>query len=425
MKRKMCLWGGLLLGLACWGVTADGATLSGRLTTSGYAWRTEEADGTSLRHLRLYQSVIANARRLGGKPVSFHVFGQVSGDVLDEVSGRQRYRVYHAYLHWRAGGALGLGVSAGRQRIFSGVGYGTMDGIRVQASPRPEIRLSGYAGILVPVVSDDEIGTWDEGHLWGGQALFEVKQTTLGVSFAERSRAPMLYAGPGQFTEVTHHGARQVRRLGVDLRQGIGGKAEVYGRLDLDAEEIGLHEAEVSAEVRATPDLRISAEFVHREPDLSLNSILSVFEVSSNQEVGGRVYYRLNPQAGISASAARVIYDGDSTWRVGLGVTLGNAYVGYSRRIGYGGQNDAFSAMAQHALTPRLTLKADGSISGYRVYEDQAARDRALAASLGATYRPQRKLSFSLEGQVLRNAYYARDFRLFFRASMWFFKRGQ
>ena len=127
--------------LAVFLVLADGeagaATLSGRLTTSAYSWKVQEIDGTDARHLRLYQSVITNVRGIGGGALSLHTYGQMSGDLLDEAPGRTKYRIYHAYLQWRPKGRLGLGMTAGRQRIYGGVGFGTLDGVRGKVSPRP------------------------------------------------------------------------------------------------------------------------------------------------------------------------------------------------------------------------------------------------------------------------------------------------
>ena len=426
MKRGI-RWGFVFFWLSAFlAQAATGATLSGRLTTSAHSWQVREVDGTVSRHLRAYQVGILNASRLGGMPLSFHTYAQVSGDLLDDVPGRGHYRILHAYLRWKSRSRPDLNLSAGRQRIHSGVGFGTIDGVRLGVRPCPEVLITGYAGILVPVVSEGGIGTWDEGHLWGGQALFEVKDTSLGISFAERAREATPYDGSGTYSGLLPQDQpRAVRRLGVDLRQTVQGRLEVYGRVDLDLEDqLEVDGVEVVGHLQATPELRISGEFQHRKPRIHVNSILSVFEVSTNREAGGRIHYRLSPRVSLSADAFRVVYDDDDSWRLGVGVLCETGYIGYSRRVGYGGASDAVSVSFHKGLTPELTIKADGSFSGYRLYAAQADRDRALAGSLGLTYRPRRALSFDVTGQVLRNKYYTRDVRFFFRGSVWFFKRS-
>ena len=426
MGRIVWLWLILLGCLASWSDGAAAATLSGRLTTSAYSWEEMGIDRSASRHVRVFQSVMLNARRLGGTPLSFHTYGYVSGDLSDEVDGRRRYRIYHAYLRWHSQGRSGLDLTLGRQRVHDGVGFGTIDGLRFQVVPRQEVKFSAYAGTLTPVVSEEGIGTWDEGHLWGGQILFDIRDTSVGVSFAERAREPIPYIRSGQYSGVRiQNGARQFRRLGADARREMGKGIELYGRLDLDAEAWEVHEVEVAGRVRATPKLRLSAEYRHRKPTLYLNSILSVFEASNDQEVGGRLSYQVSPQVAISVNGTRVIVEDDGSWRLGLGLTVPNGYVGYSRRIGYGGENDAVALALEHPLSAQLALRANGSVSSYRPFAEQRTRDRALAGSAGLTYRPRRGLSFDVEGQALHNTYYASDVRVFLRGSYWFFKRSQ
>ena len=403
--------------------SARSATLSGRLTTSAYSWQGRELSGSDVRHLRLYQTAVLNAGRLGGgQALSLHAHAQFTGDVLDEVSGREHYRIYSAYAKLRPG-KFGLDVRLGRQRIYGGVGFGTIDGARAQAAPRRWIELTGYAGILTPLIPDDGIGTWDEGHMWGGQALVDVKKTVLTVSYAERSRAPLAYLGAGRYSQLTiGQNAAQFRRLGLDARRDWP-QGSLYGRLDLDAEEWEIQELEIAGELQVAPRLRLSAEFEHRRPTLYLNSILSVFEVENNQEIEGRVTYQINDRVRVLGRVSRVAYDGDDSWDVGAGLLLGNGYLGYTRRIGYGGSNDAITASFQQPLNEQVSLRADGSVSSYRLYDGQIKRDRALAGMLGLRYQARRTLHFDVEAQVLRNAFYNRDARVFARASFWFFKR--
>jgi hypothetical protein len=376
--------------------------------------------------MRVFQTVMLNARRLGGTSLSLHTYGYVSGDLGGDSSGRRKARVYHAYLRWRSRVRSGLDLTLGRQRVHDGVGFGTIDGVRVQVAPRKEVKLSAYAGMLTPVISEEGIGTWDEGHLWGGQILFDVNETFVGVSFAERAREPIPYTRAGQYSGVRiRNGSRQFRRLGIGARREMGKGLELYGRADLDAEEWEVHEVEVAGRVQATPKLRLSAEYQHRKPTLYLNSILSVFEASNDQEVGGRLYYQIGPKVAVSVHGTRVIYEDDSSWRIGAGLNHPSGYLGYSRRIGYGGENDAVVLALQHPLTGQLTVRANGSVSSYRPFAEQRTRDRALAGSLGLTYRPRRALSLDVEGQFVNNRYYSSDARVFVRGSYWFFKRSE
>lgn len=406
--------------------TAGGGTLSGRLTTSAYTWQSQAFDGSEATHLRIYQSVRLSASQLGSTPLSVHAYLQVSGDPLSEVSGRDNFRLYHAYLKWQSPDRYGLDIRAGRQRIFAGVGYGTVDGLKATVQPHAYLTVSGYAGVLVPLMAEDGVGTWDEGHLWGGRAQLQVRETWAAVSFAERAREPVPYTRAGRYTGLILKGpAEQFRRLGLDLRQGFNGRAEAFGRLDYDLEAEQIHEVAVGATLRPTPELEVTGEYQHREPTIFLNSILSVFELSDDREVSGRLNYRLGPQVRVHADVARVAFEGETSWRTGAGVSVGNAYLGYTRRIGYGGENDAVTASVQHPVAEDLTVRASGSFSGYRLHEGLGDRNRALAGALGIGYRPRRTVTLDAEAQFLNNEFYGRDLRLFVRGSLWFFKRSK
>ena len=397
-----------------------GATLSGRLTSSAYTWQVRELNGTDARHVRLYQTAILNASQLGGQPFSLHTHLQFSGDLADEVSGREHYRIYSAYAKWHRSG---FDLRAGRQRIYAGVGYGTMDGVRAGLAPVNWLEVTGYAGMLAPLIPNDGVGTWDEGHLWGGQVLVDVQKTIVTASYAERGREPLAYLGSGRYSQVSiNNSSTQFRRLGIDARRDMG-QASVYGRVDLDADAWELQEVEVSGDVDVSSQFRLSAEFQYRKPALYLNSILSVFEVQDNREILVRGTYKVNDQVRVLGRVSRTYFDGDHSWDVGAGLLFGSNYIGYTRRMGYGGDNDAVTLAVQHPLNEQVTVRGDGVLSSYRLYDGQVSRDRALAGTLGLRWQARRAVSVDVEAQVLHNAFYNRDARVFVRGSFWFFKR--
>jgi hypothetical protein len=417
VMQRFCI--GLLFVLML-GMSAESATLSGRLTSSAYSWQAREAGGSDVRHLRLYQVAMLNMSQMGGQALSLHTHLQFSGDLLDERNGREHYRIYSAYAKWAQNG---WDVRFGRQRIYGGVGFGTIDGGRAAVQATDWLQLIGYAGMLTPVIPDDGIGTWDEGHLWGGQVMVDVRETYLTMSYAERSREPLAYLGAGRYSQVSiNQEGTQFRRLGFDARHDWE-NASLYGRVDLDADAWSVQEFEVTGEAQVSDAIGLAAEFEHRKPTLYLNSILSVFEVQDNQEVEVRATYKVNDQAKVLLRGTRSFFDGDSAWHLGAGLIWGQAYLGYARRVGYGGDNNSFTASIQHPVNEQWTVHADGSMASYRLYDTQVSRNRAWTGSAGARYQMKKTLSLDVEAQVLNNAFYNRDARIFVRGSFWFFKR--
>ena len=397
-----------------------GATFSGRLTSSAYSWQARETGGADVRHLRLYQVAMLNVGQVGGQALSLHSHLQFSGDVLDDVNGREHYRIYSAYAKWAK---KGVDVRFGRQRIYGGVGFGTIDGGRAAVEVMNGLQVVGYAGMLTPLVPDDGIGTWDEGHLWGGQVMVDIQKTYLTMSYAQRSREPLAYLGAGRYSQILiNNDGTQFRRLGFDARHDWT-KASVYGRVDLDADAWAVQEFEVTGEAQVSDALRLAVAYEHRKPSLYLNSILSVFEVQDNQEVEVRATYKLSDLAKVLLRGTRSLFDGDSAWHLGAGLSWGTAYLGYARRMGYSGDNDAFTASVHHVVNDRWTMQANGSVASYRLYDAQVSRQRAWSGSVGTRCQVQKAVSLDVEAQVLHNAYYNRDARIFVRGSYWFFKR--
>lgn len=416
VMQRFCMGLFLILMLAN---PAWGATLSGRLTSSAYSWQAREG-GTDVRHLRLYQVAMLNVGQMGGHALSLHGHMQFSGDVLDEVNGREHYRIYSAYAKWAQ---KGVDVRFGRQRIYGGVGFGTIDGGRAAIKAKAWLQVVGYAGMLAPLVPDEGIGTWDEGHLWGGQVMVDVQKTYVTMSYAQRSREPLAYLGAGRYSQVLiNNDGTQFRRLGLDVQHDWD-NASVYGRVDLDADAWDVQEVEVTGEAAVSDALRLAVAYEHRNPRLYLNSVLSVFEVQDNQEIEIRATYKLSELAKVLLHGTRSFFDGDSAWHVGAAISWGRAYLGYARRMGYGGDNDAFTASVHQTVNDRWTVHAHGSVASYRLYDVQVSREQAWVGSVGARCQVQKTVSLDVEAQVLHNAYYNRDARVFVRGSYWFFKR--
>jgi hypothetical protein len=182
---------------------------------------------------------------------------------------------------------------------------------------------------------------------------------------------------------------------------------------------------ELGATLRPSSTLELATGYQHRKPTISLNSVLSVFELSDDDEFSCRMSAQVNPRLRLTTHATRVGYEGETSWRAGLGVSVANTYIGYTRRVGYGGENDALTLSVQHPLTPEVTLRVNGNVAGYRLHEGKGDRNRAMAGSFGLGFRPNPKASLDAEAQLLSNEFYERDLRLFVRGSFWFFKRSK
>jgi hypothetical protein len=370
--------------------------------------------------------VLLDVGEMGDPRFSLHTYTLIMGDLTGSGSGGQRVRLYNAYLQYKGTGRTPVEVSAGRQRVYEGVGYGTLDGLRLRFAPRGIFSLTGYAGVLAPLISKMRLEDWSDGHVWGFHVATErLWKSALGFSFVQRDRKPASYALPGRYSgQVFDVTSLQQRLAGMDFRHDFGGKADLDLRIDYDLLGERMRQAEGVLRVRTSDRLNLAFEGIRRSPVVNANAIFSVFDIQDTQEYALRGNYRANSRVSLYGNYAQVVYEGARAHRVGVGFGFANGSVGYTRRIGEGGENDALSLSLFRTVNPHVTLRADGGLASYRI-DPRTDRLRALSGVLGITVRPHRRVTLDAEAQGLRDRIYADDFRFFFRGSVWFFKKSR
>ena len=415
----------IFLAMAC--VPSWAATVNGRLTTSLYTWERQEDPTTSSSHLRVYQSMTLDVGAIGDPRLSFHTYVLATGDLSGSGGQDQRFRLYNLFLKWQGRGGSPAAVSAGRQRIYEGVGYGTVDGVRISVAPRGAFTLTGYVGALAPLVTRAKFGAWDEGHIWGGRLTTDrLGGCDIGVSFVRRDRKPLPYPVPGRYSGLAFDiTAVQQELAGLDFHRGFAGRVDTYVRFDYDLLGGRARHAEGVLRIRASEFLSVALEGIRRAPGVDANSIFSVFDIEDTREYSVRGNYTVNPLVSVYGNYAGVVYEGARAQRVGFGFGFGLNSVGYTRRIGEGGDNDAVSISLAHPVNRFVTLRADGGAASYRLATGPGKKHLALSGSGGITCRPNRRVTLDAEGQAIRDPIYASDFRFFFRATVWFFKKGK
>ncbi|MFH1571672.1 MAG: hypothetical protein ABIL09_27025 [Gemmatimonadota bacterium] len=407
----------LALAAPAWGLSA-----SGRLTTSLYGYEGADADGGSATHLRAYQGARLDLGDLGLAGLSFHTYLRATTDVADQADSDPRLQVYAANLDWKRQGTR---LQLGRQRIQAGVGYGSIDGLRADAS-YAGLGLTAYAGALVPLNTSTDISSFGAAHLWGLRLSTErFLGTSVALSFADRERDPEPFDQPGQYSGLVGDRPAVKRRLvGLDAYRQFARGHSLRGRLDADLHAGSLRRAEVGGRYQICSDLGLELGYMRREPSVYYNSVLSVFDAEGYQEIEARLHYRLSPDLGLSGSAAALFYDGADAQRLGITASLGSSYtLGYYRSMGYAGANDGLVGSLYYPVSRRLVLRGQLDLAAYERYEDADERDGLVTGALGATYRPSRTTSLDLQLQGLRNPTHTSDLRVFVRGS-WRFFRG-
>lgn len=401
----------------------NGQSINARFSTSFYSWERHPAESLSENHFRLYQTAQITMGQLASNRLSFHLYGQASQDIAESADADPIPRLYNAYFLWKERKGVVDKVKLGRQRVYSGVAYGTIDGLDLNLRIGKRFRVGGFIGVLVPFSNNIEIDDWNDGHAFGLRlSTNNLLGTRILVSFMQRNRRPVAYSAPGQFTQkkLTFESLEQ-RLVGLDAYRKLSRKLSAYGRLDYDIEQERVRRGQFELRFAPTNKLQVTGEFFHRAPLISANSIFSVFTQKTTQDVGLRVNYGFKKNWSFSGRFGIQLFEGDETVRFGLGLRSKYGYLGYSFRRGYGGQTNGLVASLNYPLTQKLGFMASTGFSRYGLFDENTNKSTSLAGSFGFNYRPHKNLSVDLLGQGVRNRFYSNDFRFFAKATYWLF----
>ncbi|RMD86061.1 MAG: hypothetical protein D6813_15475 [Calditrichaeota bacterium] len=402
-------------------------SISARFSTSIYSWERSPTDTTTQDHVRLYQTAQFTVGQLASNRLSFHLYTQISQDLVESSEDDPIPRLYNAYLQWRERRGFLEKIKIGRQRVYSGVAYGTIDGIDATLRIGKKVRLGGFAGFLVPFTNSIEIDDWKVSHTFGIRLQ---SKNFLGskilISFMQRNRRPVNYSAPGRFTQkILQFESLEQRLAGIDIFRNFDNKINLYGRLDYDLLQKRVQRGQL--ELRYEPSVRweLAGEFFHRAPLVEYNSIFSVFDFSTTQELDVRVNYRLQKDWQVMGKLGLVFYDGDQTQRILLGLRFRYGFIAYNFRHGYGGQNNGVTASINYPFTPKIGFMISSGVARYSLFNTEMPQYTSLTGSVGINYRPYKYFSLDILGQGVRNRFYDNDFRIFMRANYWVFAKSK
>ncbi|MBR9977674.1 MAG: hypothetical protein KFH87_06250 [Bacteroidetes bacterium] len=407
-------------------------TLNGRFVTSAYGWERQMKDGGSTSHLRAYEHVQLN---MGMDNISFHTSLQGFTDLGDGIDGDPGLRVYNAY--FRIKNLFDVAdVRLGRQALFAGVSYGTIDGAQVRVRPTDGVEVMAYGGGLTPPgqhVDYSFLDQLEDNWQVGGQVLlYLIKNTKIGLSYMNRNREQSAFYSwrPDAQLDLEEtlidYGSRANQYGSLNVAHSTG-RFWLYGRYDYDFNFERTARAEVAATYQAMPTLGFTLNLAHREPVIAWNSYFALLEASAHQEAVLGVDYRVHPRLTLLGRFSSVMYDDDDAFRVSLGAANKYASIMYTKDVSYDGDLDGFNLHLSYPLLEGMLVPHVGAV--YSTYalaanlsDETNWTDRASTwvGVLGTTFRPVKTVSIDLQGQYMTNRIYKSDLRAFARVNYWF-----
>ncbi len=413
----------LLVLTVVFGVSLQAQTITGRLVTSAYGWERQDIDGTSTSQMRAYENIQFN---FGTADVSFHTYLQGSTDFSNEMHDDPMLRLFNAYLRVKNVFDM-VDVKVGRQAVFAGVNYGSIDGAALNLRPADGVEVMAYGGGLTPAgQKPDFFHNIDDNWQLGAQVLlYMIEDTKIGLSYMNRHRETERFYSwrPDEqmnlIPALIDYGSRANQYGSLNVAHASE-RIWLFGRFDYDFNFERAARAEVAATYQVMPDLGLSANFAHREPVLAYNSYFALLETEANQEISLGVDYRVLPRLTLLGRVSTVMYDDESALRVSLGAANKYASVMYTKDVSYDGDLDGFNLQFSYPLMQGMLVPHLGAMYSSYALGENLDKASTWVGVLGATVRPVKTLSFDVQGQYMTNKIYKSDMRAFARVSYWF-----
>jgi hypothetical protein len=372
-------------------------TLNGRFVTSAYGWERQLKSGESASQLRAYENIQLN---FGTPDISFHTYLQGSTDFSQEAEGDPRLRLFNAYLRVKNIADM-IDLKIGRQALFAGVSYGTIDGASIKARPTDGVEVLAYAGGLTRPSQDIDYYFYDhvqDNWQLGGQVLlYLVQNTKIGLSYMNRHRETSLFyawrpdAQMDLQETLIDYGSRANQYGSINVAHSSG-KLWLYGRYDYDFNFERTSRAELAASYQAMHNMSLSLSLAHREPILAYNSYFSLLEAEANQEAVLGIDYSIHPKLTLMGRFSTVMYDDVH---------------GFNLHFTY--------PLMEGMLVPHV-----GAVYSSYALAENLDKTSTWAGVVGTTFRPVKTVSIDLQGQYMTNKIYQSDMRAFVRINYWF-----
>jgi hypothetical protein len=410
-------------------------TINARFSTYFYTWQrldsvTTSGSETYTNHLKGYQNLLFD---VSSKKWSFNTFLQTDEDVVNKIGRGFSYRFYNLYV--KGTNLFGImDLKLGRSFVAAGVYKGNTDGLymKLKLGKNKEYQLIGYGGELTPLSYEiDKYPNIKDNYTIGGQfQYYGVKDLMLGLSYSNKHRKPETYYAlradslfnTREVLVETDSPADQL--AGLDFNYVYKQKHNLYGKAYFDINRIKFYRGEFNTSIQANNNIRISAGYIYKEPQISYNTIFWVFTHKQNQEIEGGIDYMFNNGINLYGRVGNVFYDGDNSFKLQLGVSSSFYGVSFVKYTGYAGESDGFNGYISHELIKsKLILSSNLNYSRYKIGTYSSDRLNAFAGSFGFTFRPEPRISVDAQGQFITNEIYKFDTRFLVGFNYWLFSK--
>lgn len=394
-------------------------------------------------------------RDVGVKRLNVKSYFYLTDDFSSDLNTGTTLRIFDLYADYKKT-LFSSDIRIGRQFVFAGVGRGPIDGIRLSFNSRENGKLLLYAGTMAPAVNPDNIDSWNESNIFGGElTAYYLLGNVMKFSFVRRSRKvePFELSFPRFGISSLNPSSLQRQAAGINIARSLSDNMSLYLRGDFGIGE-GALDKSVSmdrGEIALTHNKRnshyLTLELLNRKPLVYVNSFFSNFSslLRRSNELSVSFDKKTAENLWLNSKIAFVIYgtssesEGANSLRINSGFKFKSFSSGLIFRNGYGGDWLGLNAGYYGLVMQSLSLRIDGEWSMFSLtsYDLGNDKDESIAFSLrtGINWRFNRHVSLDAEIQSLSQsiewanisntvlfAGNDNEFRAFLKLNIWFWK---
>ncbi len=383
---------------------AFGSKFQGYFSTNTYTFSRQNQEDSTLIHTRLYQSVWLQGRDLLKKNSRFNVSGVFYTDPVNSFDNESVFQIYN-FNYSTSWFKQKLKVNIGRQFQYSVSDAGRLDGLSTNYSYR-QFQFKGFVGSYVPAtgMTDDPI----ENHFYGGEILWKKSKTfDLRFGYSDKAHSRPVYTSGNKDIEVP---PSIKQRIGFQSRLNRG-NITYYIRSRHQVRSFGLEDLTLQTSYLGKRNQRLQNlvfEYNLREPRIPDNSIFSVFDTFSSQEVSFRGRLSLMKQISGWFHIRQVLFNDDQSSMISFGAGFQAYQLELAHQDGYGGSSNRAVIGARRSIG-KLNLSGRISLGKYRLIEGDWSDLSTFTIS--SSYPLWNKFEINSEIHVLKNRYYTNGTR--------------
>ena len=381
-----------------------GSKFQGYFSTNTYTFSRQNQGDSTLIHTRFYQSVWLQGRDLLIKNSRLNVSGVFYTDPVNPFQNESVYQIYN-FNYSTSWFSQKMKVVMGRQFQYSVSDAGRMDGISTNYTFQ-QFQLTGFIGSYVPAtgMTDNPV----ENHFYGGEILWKKSKTfDVRLGYSDKSHARPVYRSGRRDIEVP---PSIKQRIGLQSRLNRG-NLTFYVRTRHQVRNFKLNDLILQTVYKGKRNQRLQnlvLEYNLREPRVPENSIFSVFDTYSSQEVSFKGRLLLSQQLTGWFHIRQVFFNNDQSSFISLGMGVKKYKLDIIHQNGYGGSSNRL-VIGTYQSIGQLVLSSRISLGSYRLIEGDWSDLSTLTIS--SSYPIWKKFEISSEIQVLKNKYYTNDTR--------------